>query len=440
MTHVLDKKDLTVLLIGSGGREHVIAHQIAKSQRCEKLYIAPGNPGTFQCGENVDVSGDNIPELLTFVKNNDVDITFVGPEQPLALGIVDVFQTEGLAIVGPNKIAAQLESSKAWAKKKYADYGMPTADYAEFSDVDAAIQYVTEKNMFPIVIKADGLAAGKGVTIATSLEMATKALQDCLVDAVFKDAGSTVVIEDFLEGEEASLFAFTDGKTVVPMVSAQDHKAIFDNDKGPNTGGMGAYSPAPVVTDAVQQKVMDRILNPLVEGFARDGIDYCGILYAGLMINKAGDPYVVEFNIRFGDPETQIVLPKLETDILDIFVAMHNKTLHALDIEWSDVNTVCIVMASEGYPGSYPKGKAITGIHASSDTSTWVYHAGTKQTDKGEYVTNGGRVLNVCAEAATLQQAIDAAYARCKTISFDGAYYRSDIGQKGVARLAKPVA
>lgn len=426
---------MNILLIGSGGREHVIAHRLAQSRRCTKLFIAPGNPGTFQCGENIPISSENIMALIKFAKENDVALTFVGPEIPLALGIVDAFNDAGLTIVGPNKNAAQLESSKAWAKAKYKKYNIPSANFAEFHDYVTALEYVQTKNEFPIVIKADGLAAGKGVTIATDFDMAKQALSDCFLDHVFKDAGACVVIEDFLEGEEASLFAFTDGKTVVPMISAQDHKAIYDGDQGPNTGGMGAYSPAPVFTDAVQEKVMTRILNPLIEGFQNDGIQYKGILYAGLMIDSNGDPYVVEFNIRFGDPETQIVLPKLETDLVDVLLAISNETLADIELKWQGGYSVCVVMASHGYPGTYKKGHLISGIHDSSDENTYVFHAGTKQTDSGHFVTNGGRVLNVCADGDTLDAAISSAYRRVDKIAFDGAFFRKDIGQKGLVRL-----
>jgi phosphoribosylamine--glycine ligase len=430
---------MKILLVGSGGREHAIAHRLAVSPKCTQLFIAPGNPGTFQCGTNVDISADDVSSLVAFAKTSQIDLTFVGPEQPLALGIVDAFESEGLTIVGPNKEAAQLESSKAWAKAKYDRYKIPTAGYQEFHDLDSAIGYVREKNTFPIVIKADGLAAGKGVTIAQSMDEAVNALNDCFVHQIFKDAGQCVVIEDFLQGEEASLFAFTDGDTVLPMISAQDHKAIFDGDKGPNTGGMGAYSPAPVFTPDVQQKVMDRILNPLIEGFKRDGIRYKGILYAGLMIDNLGDPYVVEFNIRFGDPETQIVLPKLTTDLVDVLVAISQNSLHDISLDWLNNYSVCVVMAAEGYPGSYEKGRKITGLNDSSDSNSFVYHAGTHQSEAGEFFTNGGRILSVCAEGNSLNDAISSAYQRVSRIQFDGAYYRSDIGQKGVARLKPAV-
>lgn len=427
-----------VLLIGSGGREHAIAHQLIRSPRCDALYIAPGNPGTMQCGTNVPIAADDIDGLLAFAQQNSVDITIVGPEQPLALGIVDAFAANGRAIIGPNKQAAQLESSKAWAKARYTAYGIPTAPYESFTQLDAALAYLNAKNTYPIVIKADGLAAGKGVTIARSFMEAKQALDDCFVHQVFQSSGECVVIEDFLIGEEASLFAFTDGKTVVPMVSAQDHKAIYNGDTGPNTGGMGAYSPAPVLTDAVQQRVMDTILQPLVDGFRSDGICYKGILYAGLMIDDAGIPSVVEFNIRFGDPETQIVLPKLKTDILDVFNAIHDERLHDLDIQWASTATVCVVMAADGYPGSVTKGDLIHGLDDGSDASTWVIQAGTILNEQGAYLTHGGRVLNVCAESSSLKSAIDAAYKRVSRISFDGAYYRTDIGQKGLARLTPP--
>lgn len=430
---------MKILLVGSGGREHAVAHRLALSPKCTELFIAPGNPGTFQCGTNVGIPADDIPSLLKFANESKIDLTFVGPEQPLALGIVDAFESEGLTIVGPNKEAAQLESSKAWAKAKYDAYGIPTAAYQEFHDFDASLAYIQGKNAYPVVIKADGLAAGKGVTIAQNFDEAKKALSDCFVDQVFSDAGHCVVIEDFLQGEEASLFAFTDGITVLPMISAQDHKAIFDGDKGPNTGGMGAYSPAPIFTADVQQKVMDRILNPLIRGFKRDGIEYKGILYAGLMIDELGDPYVVEFNIRFGDPETQIVLPKLKTDLVDVLVAIDQNELATIALEWDENYSVCVVMASKGYPASYEKGAIIEGINDSSDPKSFVYHAGTKQNNSGEFFTNGGRVLSVCAEGDSLKAAITSAYQRVKRIQFDGAYYRTDIGQKGVARLKQAV-
>ncbi|MEK9727205.1 MAG: phosphoribosylamine--glycine ligase [Candidatus Margulisiibacteriota bacterium] len=428
---------MNILLIGSGGREHAIAHCLSKSDRLKKLYVAPGNPGTFQCAENVPISVNDTEALITFAKAHQIDFTFVGPEQPLADGIVDAFQAQNLRIIGPNQDAAQLESSKAWAKSKYKQYGIPTSDYEEFRSYDDAISYIKVKNQFPIVIKADGLAAGKGVTIAENLDHADQALKDCFLNNIFKDAGECVVIEDFLEGEEASLFAFTDGKTVLPMVSAQDHKAIYDGDKGPNTGGMGAYSPAPVFTNLVQDKVMQRILKPLIDGFNQDGINYKGILYAGLMIDSNGDPYVVEFNIRFGDPETQIVLPKLETDLIDIFTAISNETLSEITLSWRDDYSVCVVIAADGYPGSYEKGKTINGLNDSSDSNSFVYHAGTVMTDAGDYLTNGGRVLNVCAESKSLEKAIESVYKRCESISFDGAYYRRDIGQKGLVRLSQ---
>ncbi len=426
---------MKILLIGSGGREHAIAYKLATSTKCKKLFIAPGNPGTFQCGENVPIAADNISELLAFAKDNQIDLTFVGPEVPLAMGIVDAFEAYNLCIIGPNKVASQLESSKAWAKAKYKQYGIPTAQYQEFIDYDSALAYVQSNKKYPMVIKADGLAAGKGVTIAVDFDMAQKALSDCFLDQVFEEAGACVVIEDFLEGEEASLFAFTDGKTVIPMISAQDHKAIYDGDQGPNTGGMGAYSPAPVFTEDVKTKVMDQILTPLITGFQSDGIEYKGVLYAGLMIDSSGNPSVVEFNIRFGDPETQIVLPKLTTDLLDVFIAISKGELDQIELSWKEGFSVCVVMAASGYPGNYEKGHEISGLNDSADDQSYVFHAGTKQSDSGHYLTNGGRVLNVCADGKSLEGAISSAYKRLSRITFDGAYFRKDIAQKGLLRL-----
>jgi phosphoribosylamine--glycine ligase len=429
---------MKILLIGSGGREHALAYRLASSPKCGQLFIAPGNPGTFQCGKNIDIMADNLDGLLDFALSEGIDLTVVGPEQPLSLGIVDLFQSHGLVIVGPNREASQLEGSKAWAKDRYRDYGIPTADYQVFREYNSALHYVNCNTKYPIVIKADGLAAGKGVVIAHTLTQAKKALSDCFIDKVFDAAGASVVIEEFLEGEEVSIFAITDGKTVLPLTSAQDHKAIFDGDKGPNTGGMGAYSPAPIATSDIQQKVMDRVLVPLIDGFKNDGINYKGILYAGLMINPNGDPYVVEFNIRFGDPEAQVVLPRLTTDVVDVFMAISQETLGELHLDWRPGFTVGVVMASKGYPGTYNKGDIITGLLESSDDSTYVFHAGTHQTERGDYVTNGGRVLTVCADGESLNMAISSAYKRCETISFSGAYYRKDIAQKGLTRLTSP--
>lgn len=422
---------MKVLLIGSGGREHSIALKLSQSPLLTELFIAPGNAGTASCGTNVPIKDTDTPELLKFAKKNNIDLTFVGPEAPLVLGIVDDFEAEGLAIVGPNKIGAQLEGSKQWAKDKMKKYGIPTAAFETFTDYDSSISYLQSRNTYPIVIKADGLAAGKGVTVAENFDMAENALKDCFLDKKFSDAGAKVVIEDFLKGEEASIFAFTDGKIILPMVPAQDHKAIFDGDKGPNTGGMGAYSPAPIANSAVQDLVLRQVFQPLIQGFNNDGIVYKGIVYAGLMIDN-GIPSVVEFNARFGDPETQIVLPRLKNDLLEIFIAIAKGTLADITLEWKNTATVCVVMASEGYPDAYKKGQAISGIEeAESIKGVSVIHAGTQRVD-GELQTNGGRVLAVVAEGHTIKSAIDTAYKGVEKVTFNGAYNRTDIGFKAL--------
>ncbi|NBV82825.1 phosphoribosylamine--glycine ligase [bacterium] len=427
---------MKLLLIGSGGREHAIARQLRQSPRCTQLFIAPGNPGTETLGTNVPIKDSDIEGLIQFAKSNDIQLTIVGPEGPLVLGIVDRFEAEGLAIVGPNRVASQLEGSKKWAKDKMKAYGIPTAAYETFSEPTVAVSYIQTRNQFPIVIKADGLAAGKGVVIAQTLSEAETAIKDAMVAKKFSEAGSTIVVEAFLKGEETSIFAFTDGKTVLPMVSAQDHKAIFDGDQGPNTGGMGAYSPAPVVTDAVYTKVIDRIFKPLVDGFQRDGIVYKGIIFAGLMICD-GEPWTIEFNARFGDPETQVVLPRLKTDLLDVFEAIANGTLDRIQLEWDESATVCVVMASAGYPETSDKGRVIKGLDTPFADDVWVVHAGTAKTEFGDIVTNGGRVLGVVAQRDDLSSAIEAAYQGVSQIKFDGQYNRKDIAAKGL-RIPNP--
>ncbi len=425
---------MKILLIGSGGREHAIARQLRRSPLLSQLFIAPGNPGTATLGQNVPIKETDIDDLLKFAKTNAIDLTVVGPEGPLVLGITDRFEAEGLKIVGPNKDAAQLEGSKKWAKDKMARYGIPTAAYESFTDPSAALTYLRSNTRYPIVIKADGLAAGKGVVIAQTLIEAEHAIQEVMVDKKFSDAGTTIVIEAFLNGEETSIFAFTDGKTILPMVPAQDHKAIFDGDKGPNTGGMGAYSPAPVVTDAVYEKVVERVFKPLIEGFQRDGIVYKGIIFAGLMICD-GEPWTIEFNARFGDPETQVVLPRLKTDLVKVFDAITTGTLDQIHLEWDNSSTVCVVIASAGYPETSDKGRVISGLNSPLPDGVWVVHAGTAATPSGDIVTNGGRVLGVVAQNETLDAAISAAYQGIGQIKFNGQYNRTDIGAKGLARL-----
>ncbi|MBI59631.1 phosphoribosylamine--glycine ligase [bacterium] len=418
---------VSVLIIGSGGREHAIGLALAKSNQNPSLYFAPGNAGTATLGTNVPIEATSISELVTFAKQNSISITLVGPEDPLVMGIVDRFEQENLAIIGPNKLGAQLEGSKKWAKQLMTKYNIPTAGYRCFTNFDDAATFVTHHDTFPIVIKANGLAAGKGVTIAETKASALTALKECLVNQKFKDAGLEVIIEDFLEGDEASIFAFTDSKTIRPMLAAQDHKAIGDGDTGPNTGGMGAYCPTPLVTPELYEKVNETIFKPLLAGLQKEGIHYKGIIYAGLMISKEGDVSIVEFNVRFGDPETQVVLPLLETDLVSIFQAIYNETLADITLKWSAESAVCVVLASGGYPNNYEKGKVISGLTTTNQES--IIHAGTKQENKS-IVTSGGRVLGVVSKAPQLTNAITTAYQCVNDISFENMVYRSDIGKK----------
>ncbi|RAP29892.1 phosphoribosylamine--glycine ligase [Candidatus Marinamargulisbacteria bacterium SCGC AG-343-D04] len=422
---------MKILIIGSGGREHSIGLRL-KQQGSDELYFAPGNAGTASIGTNVPISDSDTSSLLQFAQKESIDLTVVGPEAPLVLGIVDQFEDAGLKIVGPNKIAAQLEGSKQWAKDLMIRYDIPTASYEVFTEYSSALDYVQNVDSFPIVIKADGLAAGKGVTIAADVAMAEQALKDCLCDHKFKDAGQKVVIESFLEGEEASIFAFTDGETFLPMLPAQDHKAALDGDKGPNTGGMGAYCPAPLVTSDIYEKVNERVFSRLLQAFKSEGVEYKGIIYAGLMIDSDGDPYVVEFNARFGDPETQVVLPLLQTSLCDIFMDIAEGSLSSRRLEWSDESTVCVVLASGGYPGAYEKDKTLGGLDSCDDNeSVHIVHAGTKQS--GDHiVTSGGRVLGVLASSSSLKEAIDHAYDAIDHITFENKYFRRDIGFKAL--------
>jgi phosphoribosylamine--glycine ligase len=424
---------VNVLVIGGGGREHALIWKIAQSPQVDYLYCTPGNPGIARAAQCVDISVNDSAALLEFANQHAVDLTVVGPEAPLANGIVDLFVDQGLMAFGPSKAAAELEASKSFAKRLMAKYGIPTAEYAEFDDADEAIAYVTDRGA-PIVVKADGLAAGKGVTVAHDVDAATVAIRAAMTEQVFGDAGSRVVIEECLVGEEASILAFSDGTRLLTMVPSQDHKPVDDGDKGPNTGGMGAYSPAPVVTPELAGIIERAIMRPCVEGMACEGTPYKGVLYAGLMINDNG-PKVVEFNCRFGDPEAQVVLPRLKSDIVPAFLACCDGTLDTVSLEWDDQACVTVVMASGGYPGTYEKGKPITGIEAAeADPAVTVFHAGTKETDAG-LVTNGGRVLNVTALGPNIPRAIDAAYAAAEKIHFERAHKRSDIGEKALARL-----
>jgi phosphoribosylamine---glycine ligase len=422
-----------VLIIGSGGREHALAWKIGQSPEVEQIFCAPGNPGMAELGECIDIGVNDFEALVAFAKKHDVGLTVVGPEDPLAGGIVDVFEAAGLRAFGPSGAAAQIEGSKAFAKRLMARCNIPTSEYAEFDDADAAIAYVRDKGA-PIVIKADGLAAGKGVTVAHDVETAVAAIREAMVDQVFGDAGARVVVEECLFGEEASIFALTDGETVLPLISSQDHKPVYDGDEGPNTGGMGAYSPAPVVTDALFQEIEERVLRPTVEGMRTDGVPYKGVLYAGLMIGENG-PKVVEFNCRFGDPETQVVLPPMKSDLVPLLAACADGSLADHSVEWDAGACVTVVMASGGYPKAYEKGKVIEGIaRAEVDPDVMVFHAGTALKN-GALITNGGRVLNVTARDDTIPAAIDRAYEAVGKVSFEAAHHRMDIGQKALKRL-----
>lgn len=423
---------MNILLIGSGGREHSLALALQKSPHLTHLYIAPGNPGTAECGTNVPIADTDIERLLAFAQHNTIDLTVVGPEAPLVAGIVDLFQKHGKRIVGPTQAAAQLEGSKVWSKAFMKRHRIPTADYATFDTHDAAVAYLHTQNSYPIVIKADGLAAGKGVTVAHTATDAIQALKECFLDKRFGTAGAHVVIEAFLQGEEASLLAFTDGKTIVPMLPAQDHKAVYDDDKGPNTGGMGTYCPAPVVTLKDLERIQKTILEPVVLGMQKEGLQYTGIVYAGLMMTADG-PYVVEYNVRFGDPETQVVIPLLKTDLVDVLVAMADGTLDHCPLSWDTGACVCVVMASKGYPNTVETGFPITGISEATAAGLQVIHAGTK-VQEGTLVNQGGRVLGIVSHGTSLANAITSVYRDIDKVHFFGAHYRRDIGKKGLKR------
>ncbi len=421
---------MKVLVVGSGGREHALVWKLSQSPKVTKIYAAPGNAGMARLGECVPVKSDDIPGLVDFAKSKAIDLTVVGPEGPLSMGIVDVFTRAGLRAFGPSGAAAEIESSKRFSKDLMKKFGIPTAEYAVFTDKAAAEAYVREKGA-PIVVKADGLAAGKGVVVAETVDEALQALNMIMADRAFGAAGDRVVIEECLRGEEASFMAFSDGKTVVPMASSQDHKRVFDADKGPNTGGMGAYSPAPVVTKQLERKVMETIMLPTVRAMEKEGRLFKGVLYAGLMIHN-GEAKVLEFNARFGDPETQPIMARLETDLIDIIEAILTESLAKIEIKWKPDSAVCVVMASGGYPGKYEKGKVITGLdNAAKQQGVVVFHAGTALRN-GATVTDGGRVLGVTGLGPVVAAAIDNAYAGVREISFEGAHFRRDIGARAL--------
>ena len=428
---------MTILVVGGGGREHALVHALARSPRAPHLLCAPGNVGTADWAENVAVASDDVDGLVSLAQDRGVDLVVVGPEVPLVLGLADRLGEAGVHVVGPSKAAAQLEGSKAFAKDVMARCGVPTAASRTFGlgSVDEARAYV-EAQPLPVVLKADGLAAGKGVVVAETREVAREALADMMEDGAFGSAGSTVVVEDFLEGEEASVFVLTDGTDYVVLPAAQDHKRIGEGDTGPNTGGMGAYAPAPVVTPEVLARVEADIIRPVLDGMRASGMPYRGVLYVGLMIGPDG-PKVVEFNCRFGDPEAQVLLPLLASDPVDLFEALAGGRLGEVDVKIRDGAAACVVLASAGYPGDYDKGAMIRGL-GSARADALVFHAGTARSPEGNVVTAGGRVLGVTGLGQTLQSALDAAYEAADAIAFEGKTLRRDIGQKGLRRADAP--
>ncbi len=423
---------MKILVVGSGGREHALAWKLAQSPRVTRIFAAPGNPGTATVATNVDLAADDVEGLVAFAVAEGIDLTVVGPEAPLVLGLVDRLQAQGLRAFGPTAAAARLEGSKGFAKAAMTRFGVPTATFREFTDAEAARAYLREVGA-PVVVKADGLAAGKGVTVARTLEEALAAVDQSLVQGAFGEAGARVVVEEYLEGEEASFLAFCDGTHVLAMASTQDHKPVGDGDQGPNTGGMGAYSPAPVVTPAIHEAALREAILPIVEGLAREGTPYVGVLYAGLMI-RDGQFKVLEYNCRFGDPECQPIVLRMEGDLLPVLEACIDGHLDRVELTWSPRAAVCVVMASEGYPGEYPKGIEIRGLAAAGALAdAVVFHAGTRA--EGErVVTGGGRVLGVTALGDDVATARSLAYQAVGKISWPGAHWRTDIGAKAIGR------
>ncbi len=417
---------LKVLVVGGGGREHSLVWKLHRSCDVEKIYAVPGNGGIWEVAECLDIAPMDFEGLVSLVQKQGIDLTVVGPEAPLVAGIVDEFEKKGLRIFGPGKAAARLEGSKVFCKELLWKHDIPTGRGEVFGEKRDALDFVKGCD-FPCVVKADGLAAGKGVIICRYREEACEAIENIMGKRIFGDAGKKIIIEEFLEGEEASCLAFTDGEEVVPLLSARDHKAIFDGDKGPNTGGMGAYSPAPVVTAEIEVEVMREIIRPVIRAMAEEGTKYRGVLYAGLMITDKG-PKVLEFNVRFGDPETQVIIPLLKTDLLLPLSACIDGTLGEISLEWNEGTALCVVLASRGYPGKYERGKEIKGLEElSPEKEVYVFHAGTVRKD-GSLITNGGRVLGVTGVGSSISEAIDTTYRAVGEIQFDGVYYRRDIG------------
>jgi phosphoribosylamine--glycine ligase len=421
---------MKVLVVGGGGREHALVWKIAQSPKVSNIYCAPGNAGISEQATLVPIKANDLNGLLNFASREKIDLTIVGPEEPLTKGIVDLFESKGLTIFGASQKAAELEGSKAFAKEMMKKYRIPTSLCEIFDDPKKARDYIRRQGA-PIVVKADGLAAGKGVILCKTVEEALKSVDQIMVEKIFGEAGNRVVVEEYLVGEEASYIAFTDGKAILAMASSQDHKQVFDGDQGPNTGGMGAYSPAPVVTDDVHEKIIEKILRPIIQGMGEEGRPYKGVLYAGLMIHE-GHPKVLEFNARFGDPETQPVLMRMKGDIIPILGACIEGNLSRYKIEWDSRAAVCVVMASKGYPGDYEKGEPISGLkEVSQMEDIFVFHAGTALKD-GQMSTNGGRVLGVTGLGKDIPRAIERTYQAVQKISWEGVHYRKDIGQKAL--------
>ena len=425
---------MKILVVGGGGREHTLAWKLSSSPLVDKLFAAPGNAGMAELADCVEIKVDDLARLADFAQKNSVDLTVVGPELPLTLGIVDEFEKRNLKIFGPRKAAAAIEGSKVFAKEFMKKHHIPTASFKVFDQPDEAADFVKSSDM-PLVIKADGLAAGKGAIIVEDASSAVSTIQRIMVEKVFGEAGTRVVVEDFLQGEEITVLAFSDGETIIPMVSSQDHKKIFEGDQGPNTGGMGAYAPTTFMDEKLMKRVTDEILEPTVAGLQKEGKTFKGILYAGLMLTEIG-PKVMEFNCRFGDPETQVILPLLKSDLAEVFLSIVEGELSLQDVEWSDSFAVCVVLASAGYPGKYEKGKEIFGLKKTKGMQdVLVFHAGTASKD-GRILTNGGRVLGVTATDRSMEMAIQKAYAAVDKIRFQGVQYRRDIGHRaaGVKR------
>ena len=422
---------MRILVVGSGGREHALVWKIAQSKLATKIFCAPGNGGITQVAECIDIKADDIPALLEFARKEKIDLTVVGPEAALASGIVDEFRKYKLRIFGPEKAAARLEGSKVFAKQMMARYNVPTAEFRVFDDAGEAKKHVSMRGA-PCVIKADGLAQGKGVVVAQTIAEANQAIESFMINRIFGDAAKRIVVEDCLIGQEASILVFTDAKFVIPLASSQDHKRIFDHDEGPNTGGMGAYSPAPVVTKEIFEEIIQKVIHRIIGGLQKEGIEYRGVLYAGIMLTKNG-PSALEFNVRFGDPETQAIVPRLQSDLVEVMLATSEQKLSRVkSLVWDKRACVCVVCASKGYPGEYEKGKEITGLNeAAAMKDAMVFHAGTNR-GADKYVTSGGRVLGVTGLGTTTQEAIDVTYQAVGKIHFEGMHYRKDIGRRAL--------